>query len=121
VHLEKCLTDLRNDFAPGIEFTVGEPMIPFKETIFNRKINIKVRKQKEELGSEGTESSDEENFMHYMERQLELERNRELLRKETATDMYIEKIFFQKLFREDPSAELKTGYRPCTGDELTAN
>lgn len=35
--------------------------------------------------------------------------------------MYIEKIFFQKLFREDPQAELKTGYRPCTGDELTAN
>jgi translation elongation factor EF-G len=48
VHLEKCLTDLRNDFAPGIEFTVGEPMIPFKETIFNRKMKIKERKLKEE-------------------------------------------------------------------------
>jgi len=52
---------------------------------------------------------------------LELERNREELQKAQATDMYIEKIFFQKLFREDPSAEIKTGYRPCTGEELTAN
>jgi len=62
VHLQKCLTDLREDFAPGIEFTVGEPMIPFKETIVNRKINIKVRKVKEGFGSEGTESEEEENY-----------------------------------------------------------
>jgi translation elongation factor EF-G len=38
------LTDLKADFAPGVEFTVGEPMIPFKETIINRKLNIKIKK-----------------------------------------------------------------------------
>ena len=69
-------------------------MIPFKETIVNRKLNIKIKKQKDEYGSEGTESEEEENFIQFLERQQELERNRELLRKETATDMYIEKIFF---------------------------
>jgi len=37
-------------------------MIPFKETIVNRKINIKVRKVKEGFGSEGTESEEEENY-----------------------------------------------------------
>ena len=69
-------------------------MIPFKETIANKKLNMKERKQQEAAVSEGTESDEEETFMQYMERQEELERNRELLRKETATDMYIEKIFF---------------------------
>lgn len=36
VHLEKCLKDLETDYAPGIEFEIGEPIIPFKETIINK-------------------------------------------------------------------------------------
>ena len=35
VHLEKCLHDLTEDYAPGIKYTIGEPIIPFKETIVN--------------------------------------------------------------------------------------
>lgn len=44
-------------------------MIPFKETIINRKLNIKIKKQKDEYGSEGTESEEEENFIQFLERQ----------------------------------------------------
>ena len=33
VHLERCLHDLKETFAPGIETTVSEPLIPFRETI----------------------------------------------------------------------------------------
>ena len=62
VHLEKCLKDLEDDYAPGIEFEIGEPIIPFKETILNRTTRDKQRKVQvvyEELNS-SSESSDEE-------------------------------------------------------------
>ena len=62
VHLEKCLKDLEDDYAPGIEFEIGEPIIPFKETILNRSTRDKQRKVQvvyEELNS-SSESSDEE-------------------------------------------------------------
>lgn len=29
IHLEKCLKDLTDDYAPGIEFEIGEPIMPF--------------------------------------------------------------------------------------------
>ena len=45
VHLEKCLKDLEDDYAPGIEFEIGEPIIPFKETIMNNTTREKERKQ----------------------------------------------------------------------------
>jgi len=44
VHLEKCLKDLEDDYAPGIEFEIGEPIIPFKETILNRTTRERLRK-----------------------------------------------------------------------------
>ena len=62
VHLEKCLKDLETDFAPGIEFDIGEPIIPFKETIMNRSTRDKQKKIQvvyEELNS-SSESSDED-------------------------------------------------------------
>ena len=62
VHLEKCLKDLEDDYAPGIEFVIGEPIIPFKETIINnttRENRRKVQKVYEELNS-SSESSDED-------------------------------------------------------------
>ncbi len=33
VHIERCVTDLRETFAKGVEFTVSQPIIPFRETI----------------------------------------------------------------------------------------
>ena len=35
VHFERCIHDLKTDFATGVEVTVSEPIIPFKETITN--------------------------------------------------------------------------------------
>lgn len=60
IHLQRCLKDLEDDFAPGISFTVSDPIIPFKETIANRQLHNKVKKKKEfeVIGEES--SSDEE-------------------------------------------------------------
>ena len=33
VHLERCVSDLRERFCPGIEFTVSKPIVPLRETI----------------------------------------------------------------------------------------
>jgi translation elongation factor EF-G len=45
VHLEKCIKDLEDDYAPGVPFEIGEPIIPFKETIKNRVMRERVRKE----------------------------------------------------------------------------
>lgn len=63
VHLEKCLKDLKDDFIPDVPFTVGEPIIPFKETILNRQVREKPTKkvlQYEELNSDSESDFDEE-------------------------------------------------------------
>ena len=44
VHLEKCLKDLKDDYAPGVEFSISKPIIPFKETIINRSMRDKIVK-----------------------------------------------------------------------------
>jgi hypothetical protein len=71
------LKDLEDDFAPGCKFTTSEPMLPFKETIANRKLkNIQEKKKKFEE-NEGTESEEEEmDLNRYMEFVAEKERNR---------------------------------------------
>lgn len=46
IHLQRCLKDLTDDFAPGIKFNVSEPIIPFKETIANRQLRVRTKKQK---------------------------------------------------------------------------
>ncbi|EDQ89343.1 uncharacterized protein MONBRDRAFT_32409 [Monosiga brevicollis MX1] len=33
VHIERCLTDLKEQFAPGIKIHVSPPIIPFRETV----------------------------------------------------------------------------------------
>ena len=33
VHIDRCLTDLRERFCPGVEMRVSPPIIPFRETI----------------------------------------------------------------------------------------
>ena len=35
VHLDRCIKDLHDDFAKGVELVVSEPIITFKETITN--------------------------------------------------------------------------------------
>ena len=63
VHLQKCITDLKKDFAPGIEFEIGEPIIPFKETITNLSVRDKISKQAlkyEELNSSSESEEQEE-------------------------------------------------------------
>jgi ribosome assembly protein 1 len=46
VHLERCIKDLNDDFCPGVELTVSEPIIEFRETIINRKLTNKIYKNK---------------------------------------------------------------------------
>lgn len=105
VHLEKCLKDLKDDYAPGIEFTISKPIIPFKETIINKSMRAKVFKVQvpwEELNSESETESDEEGkegeqreltLAQFIEKEREMELARDTLKKEVAMDMYIEKIF----------------------------
>lgn len=33
VHIERCLTDLRESYCPGVKITVSKPIVPFRETI----------------------------------------------------------------------------------------
>jgi translation elongation factor EF-G len=113
VHLEKCLKDLKDDYAPGIEFTISKPIIPFKETIINRSMRDKVFKVQvpwEELNSESESESEEEvkegqqpvlSLAEFMAQQEELELAKEKLKKEQSMDMYIEKIFLMKIYRGD--------------------
>ena len=109
VHLEKCLKDLEDDYAPGIGFEIGEPIIPFKETILNRSTRERQRKVQvvyEELGSssESSDEDDEENkedddggesltLVEFLEKQEELKRAREMIRQEAKVDPYLEKLF----------------------------
>jgi translation elongation factor EF-G len=61
VHLEKCLKDLKDDYLEGqVEFSTGEPIIPFKETCVNKSVRDKVRKAEKEYEQIGDESSSEE-------------------------------------------------------------
>ena len=33
VHIDRCLTDLRESYCPGIAISVSKPIVPFRETI----------------------------------------------------------------------------------------
>ena len=33
VHIDRCLTDLRESYCPGVGITVSKPILPFRETI----------------------------------------------------------------------------------------
>ena len=47
IHLERCLKDLKDDFCPGLELNVSDPIIPFRETILNKKLTNRVVKNKQ--------------------------------------------------------------------------
>lgn len=53
LHLERCLKDLEERFAKGCEVTVKEPVIPFRETLADDKINA----DSQELQDNGTDES----------------------------------------------------------------
>lgn len=59
IHLERCLKDLKDDFCPGLELNVSDPIIPFRETILNKKLSNRVSKNKQD-NFEEINSSDEE-------------------------------------------------------------
>jgi hypothetical protein len=44
-----------------------------------------------------------------------------MLKSEVDTDMYIEKINFLSLHRNEKTSFEKTGYKPYTAEDLTAN
>jgi ribosome assembly protein 1 len=138
VHLEKCLNDLRKDFAPDIKFEIGEQIIPFKETITNRSVRDKVRKaeaeyeelnssseSEEELPNDGNEEAeegqDQMTLAEFLEKQEELKDAREMLRKEQQMDMYIEKLFLAKLYRDDQVSLDKLGFKKNCAEDKTAN
>ena len=109
IHLERCLKDLKDDFCPGIDLNVSDPIIPFRETIINKKLSNRVGKNKQDMYEEINSSSDSEEekekdkedmdvgeMIAYQEKlekyneQLAIEK--ELLRNEQSLDPYLEKL-----------------------------
>ena len=136
VHLEKCITDLKKDFAPGIEFEIGEPIIPFKETIANLSVRDKVQKEAlkyEELNSSSESDESEEVYEHvnneqenltmaeWIEKQEELRNAREMFKKEEKMDMYLEKLFLAKLYRDDQKSLDRLGLKQNCAEDKTSN
>ncbi len=110
--------------------------MPFKETCCNVQIRDKVRKQKKEFEQEesssteseqedGTnleESKDEMSLSEWLQKQKEHEEARETMRQEqTSNDMYLEKIYLQKLFRDQPKEIEKLGIGRGNAHDVTAN
>jgi ribosome assembly protein 1 len=61
VHLERCIKDLTDDFAKGIKLHVSDPIITFKETIVDRRLDDVRRRAKGGAGQwEEVETSSEE-------------------------------------------------------------
>ena len=60
IHLERCLKDLKDDFCPGLELNVSDPIIPFRETILNKKLSNRVVKNRQDDFEEINSSSDSE-------------------------------------------------------------
>lgn len=60
IHLERCIKDLNDDFCPGIPITLSEPIIPFRETILNKKLTNRILVNKKENYEEIDSDSDSE-------------------------------------------------------------
>jgi len=114
IHLERCIKDLNDDFCPGIKLTISDPIIPFRESIINKKLSNKTKKDSKDQGQQsGGESESEEEeakakeemnvaeLLAYEEKlekyneQLAIEK--ELLKKEQSLDPYLEKLLEIKL------------------------
>lgn len=139
VHLEKCLKDLKDDYLEGqVAFSTSDPIMPFKETCVNRQVRDKIRKEKAEYELMGADSSSEESeqeegtnleetkdqmsLVEWLEKQKEHEAAREMLRQEqTSGDIYMEKIFFSKLYRDQPKEIERLGIGLGNSHDVTAN
>ena len=120
IHLQRCLKDLLDDYAPGVKIEFSDPIIPFRETIINKRLTNRVVLDKEADYEEITssdESEDEatkletatqnrkemtvgelidyEDRLELFNKQLNIEK--ELLKKEQALDPYLEKLVDIKL------------------------
>jgi translation elongation factor EF-G len=51
---------LNDDYCPGIELEISDPIIPFRETILNKRLTNKIKKNKQENYEEGQTSSESE-------------------------------------------------------------
>jgi len=60
IHLERCIKDLNDDYCPGAEFEVSDPIIPFRETIVFKKLTNKVLKNKQDNYEDINSESEEE-------------------------------------------------------------
>lgn len=58
IHLQRCLKDLTDDYCPGVQIECSEPIIPFRETILNKRLTNRIFKDKE-ADFEEVKSSDE--------------------------------------------------------------
>lgn len=130
------MKDLSDDFAKGVKFSISEPIISFKETIVNQNLAEKRKRVKgvwEELDSDSEEEKPQEEEKKEEEKTLadiieeyeklnqQVQKEREFLRKEMKTDMYIEKVLFNKYYKNNAEALKAVGYEKSCAQDKTAN
>ena len=60
VHLERCIKDLKDDYAQGVQVHVSDPIVTFKETIVSQKVSKRQKKNVKEDYEEIDSSSESE-------------------------------------------------------------
>lgn len=51
---------MNDDYCPGVELEISDPIIPFRETILYKRLTNKIKKNKQENYEEGQTSSESE-------------------------------------------------------------
>ena len=59
---------MNDDYCPGIELEISDPIIPFRETILNKRLTNKIKKNKQENYEEGQTSSESEDEKTILEK-----------------------------------------------------
>lgn len=116
--------------------------MPFKETCINKFVRDKTRKEKQEyekIGENESSSSEEDtteiyatdlleeskeqmSLAEFLQKQKEHEEARETLKQEQVTsDVYLEKIYYTKLFRDKPQEIERLGIGRGNAHDVTAN
>lgn len=139
IHLERCIKDLNDDFCPGIPITLSEPIIPFRETILNKKLTNRILVNKKENYEEIDSDSDSEEEKKDKDRQEmtvaeliafeekmegineQLKFEKELLKKEQQLDPYMEKLLEMKLLQKDEKLLQKANLNRGWAQEATSN
>ena len=137
IHLERCIKDLNDEFCPGVELQVSDPIIPFRETILNKTLTNRVIKNKkenfEEIDSD-SESDGEEKKVDEMDVQElfeyeakqekikeQLTYEKEQLKKEQQLDPYLEKLIEIKFMQGDEQMMSKMNENKGWAIDSTAN